>query len=104
MRFLCLLYNSWNQIISIFLVFIELGFIPYISFKNAFFNFQSLFLSLYDKEDANEILNKIIVMYTVNICIDENIFNEIDFEDYVNLVKEHNFQEKLMENNDENYI
>lgn len=43
-------------------------------------------------------------MYTVNICIDENIFNEIDFEDYVNLVKEHNFQEKLMENNDENYI
>lgn len=102
MRFLCLLYNSWNQVISIFLVFIELGFIPYISFKNAFFNFQSLFLSLYDEEDANEILNKIIVMYTVNICTDENIFNEIDFEDYVNLVKEHNFQEKLMENNYEN--
>ena len=41
-------------------------------------------------------------MYTVNICTDENIFNEIDFEYYVNLVRKHHFQEKLMEKNDEN--
>lgn len=102
MKFSCLLYNSWNQIISIFLVFIEIGFIPYISFKNTFFNFHTLFLSLYNGEDADEILNKIIVFYTFNICTDESIFNEIPFEDYVNLVKNNNFQEKLMNNNDDN--
>lgn len=102
MKFLCLLYNSWNQIISIFLVFIELGFIPYISFKNTFFNFHTLFLSLYDEEDAVEILNKIIVFYTFNICTDERIFNKINFEDYVNLVENNDFQEKLMNNNEDN--
>lgn len=102
MKFLCLLYNSWNQIIRIFLVFLELDFIPYITFKNTFFNFQTLFLSLYNEEDANEILNKIIVFYTFNICTDETIFNEINFTDYVNLVREYNFQEKLMKNNGEN--
>lgn len=102
MKFLYLLYNSWNQIIRIFLIFLELDFIPYISFKNTFFNFLTLFSSLYKEEDANEILNKIIVFYTFNICIDKIIFSEINFEEYIKLVKEQNFQEKLMENNDEN--
>lgn len=102
MKFSCLLYNSWNQIIRIFLVFIELGFIPYISFKNTFFNFQILFLSLYNEEDANEILNKILVFYTFNICTNECIFNEINFKDYVNSVNDYDFQEKLMKNNEEN--
>lgn len=101
MKFLCLLYNSWNQIIRIFLIFMELDFLPYISFKNTFFNFLTLFLSLYKGEDENEILNKIIVFYTFNICTDKIIFNEINFDEYINLVKEQNFQEKLMENNDE---
>ena len=101
MKFLCLLYNSWNQIIRIFLIFMELDFLPYISFKNTFFNFLTLFLSLYKGEDENEILNKIIVFYTFNICIDKIIFSEINFEEYIKLVKEQNFQEKLMENNDE---
>ncbi len=102
MKFLCLLYNSWNQIIRILLVFIELDFIPYISFKNTFFNFLTLFSSLYNEEDANEILNKIIVFYTFNISIDKTTFNEINFGDYVNLAKDYNFQEKLMENSEEN--
>lgn len=102
MKFLYLLHNSWNQIIRIYLVFIELDFIPYISFKNTFFNFQTLFSSLYKEENANEIINKIIVFYTFNICIDKNSFNGINFKAYVNLVNEYNFQEKLMKNNEEN--
>lgn len=97
-RFLFLLFNYWNQIIHIFITFLELDFIPYINFKESFFNFDTLFLSLYQYDDANEILNKIIMFYVFNISIEENEFNEIDFEEYVNLVKENDFQEKLMKN------
>ena len=100
-KFLCLLYNYWNQIIHIFITFLELDFVPYISFKEAFLNFYSLFLSLYTEDDAKDILNKIIMFYTFNISIDENVFNDIDFEEYVKLVNNHDFQRKLMENNDE---
>lgn len=100
-KFLFLLFNYWNQTIHIFITFLELDFIPYINFKEAFFNFEALFLSLYQYDNAEEILNKIIMFYTFNICIDENEFNEIDFEEYVNLVKENDFQEKIMKNNDE---
>lgn len=100
-KFLFLLFNYWNQTIHIFITFLELDFIPYINFKEAFFNFEALFLSLYQYDNAEEILNKIIMFYTFNICIDENEFNEIDFEEYVNLVQENDFQEKIMKNNDE---
>ena len=101
-KFLFLLFNYWNQTIHIFITFLELDFIPYINYKEAFLNFDSLFLSLYQYDDANEILNKIIIFYTFNICIDENEFNEMDFEEYVNIVKENDFQEKLMKNKEEN--
>lgn len=100
-KFLCLLYNFWNQAIHIGFTFLELGFIPYITFNTAFLTFHKLFLSLYTKDDANEILNKIIIFYTFKICTDESIFNEINFEEYVDLVKECNFQEKLMNDNRE---
>lgn len=86
----------------IFELFQEFFIISYISFKNAFFNFLTLFSSLYNEEYTNEILNKIIVFYTFNISIDGTIFNEISFDDYVNLVKEQNLQEKLMENDEKN--
>ena len=101
-KFLCLLYNFWNQAIHICFTFLELDFIPYITFKNAFLTFHKLFLSLYNEEDAKEILNKIVVFYTFNICTDESIFNEINFEEYVDLVKECDFQEKLMNDNRKN--
>ena len=100
-KFLCLLYNFWYQIIHISITFLELDFIPYISFKEAFLNFQALFLSLYLEDGARDILNKIIMFYTFNICIDKNVFNDIDFEEYVKLVNKYDFQRKLMENNDE---
>ncbi len=101
MRFICLLYNYWNQIIHIFITFLELDFIPYFSFKEAFLNFPTLFSSLYLENDANEILNKVILFYTFNICIDANEFNELNFEEYVNLVKKRDFQKKLINNSDE---
>jgi len=101
MRFICLLYNYWNQIIHIFITFLELDFIPYFSFKEAFLNFPTLFSSLYLENDANEILNKVILFYTFNICIDANEFNELNFEEYVNLVKKMDFQKKLINNSDE---
>ena len=100
-KFLFLLFNYWNQKIHILITFLELDFIPYINFKEAFFNFDIIFLSLYKYDDANEILNKIIMFYTFNICINETEFNEIDFEKYINLVKENDFQEKIMRNNEE---
>lgn len=100
-KFLFLLFNYWNQTIHIFITFLELDFIPYINFKEAFFNFEALFLSLYQYDNAEEILNKIIMFYTFNICIDKKEFNEIDFEEYVNSVQENDFQEKIMKNNDE---
>lgn len=101
MKFICLLYNYWNQIIHIFITFLELGFIPYFSFKEAFINFPTLFLSLYLEDDANEILNKIILFYTFNLSIDVNDFIGLNFEEYVNLVKNEDFQEKLIDNADE---
>ena len=101
MKFICLLYNYWNQIIHIFITFLELGFIPYFSFKEAFINFPTLFLSLYLEDDTNEILNKIILFYTFNLSIDVNDFIGLNFEEYVNLVKNEDFQEKLIDNADE---
>lgn len=101
MKFICLIYNYWNQIIHIFITFLELGFIPYFSFKEAFLNFPILFSSLYLEDDANVILNKIIMFYTFNISIDANEFIGINFEEYVSLVKKENFQEKLIDNADE---
>ena len=95
-KFLCLLYNFWYQIIHISITFLELDFVPYISFKEAFLNFHALFLSLYLEDDAKEILNKIIMFYTFNMCIDKNVFQV-----YVKLVNEYDFQRKLMENKDE---
>ena len=86
-KFLCLLYNFWYQIIHISITFLELDFIPYISFKEAFLNFHALFLSLYLEDDARDILNKIIMFYAFNICIDENVFSDIDFEEYVKTIR-----------------
>lgn len=100
MKFLCLLYKDWNQIIRILLTFFELGFIPYISFERTFLNFPRLFLSLYQENDAYEILNKIIIFYTFNHFIDKNKF-DIDFEDYVKLLSEYDFENKLIENNED---